>query len=409
MEQIRTEQTQATDDEPPLIQTGDREATSPVSRSDNRSSLFRKRWFPGTNQKQWDDWHWQLSHRITTLSQLSRFLDLTEEEEQALIVSETALPFSVTPYYLSLIDPDDPLDPLRKTVVPSIYEVEVHPGESVDPLQEDRTSPTKGIIHRYPDRVLFLVTSFCSVYCRYCTRSRLVGGHEETAFFHWEQALAYIERHDEVRDVLISGGDPLTLSDDRIDYLLGRLAAIKHVEMVRIGTKVPFVLPQRITGDLVKALRRYQPLYVSIHATHPNEMTEESKKACNRLADAGIVMGSQTVLLKGINDSADVLRTLFHQLLHMRVRPYYLFQCDPIVGSAHFRTSVATGKKIMGLLRGYTSGYAIPYYVIDTPGGGGKVPILPDYEVGRNEQGIILRNYEGKLFTYPDFPEEGER
>lgn len=408
MEQVSAQRALSYDDEPPLNRSGvDHEADTPHPKrsGESGSSLFRKHFFPNTNPTQWNDWHWQLFHRITTLDQLYRFIEPTDSERAALERTDHQFPFSVTPYYLSLIDPLDPDDPLRKTFIPRIAESHVSTGEAVDPLAEENTSPVEGIVHRYPDRVLFLVTSFCSVYCRYCTRSRMVGGHADTGEPHWEKALEYIENHTEIRDVVISGGDPLTLSDDRIAWLLGRLKRMKHIEMVRIGTKVPFVLPQRITPALVRILKTYRPLYMNVHATHPRELTAASRQACNRLADAGIVLGSQTVLLEGVNDSVETMTELFHGLLKVRIRPYYLFQCDPIVGSAHFRTSIAKGKEIMDGLRGHTSGLAIPHYVVDTPGGGGKVPILPDYEVSHDADGYRLRNYEGRQFIYPDVPQ----
>ncbi|MFA6845639.1 MAG: KamA family radical SAM protein, partial [Sphaerochaetaceae bacterium] len=284
----------------------------------------------------------------------------------------------------------------------SIKESYTSPGESEDPLHEENTSPVPGIVHRYPDRVLFLTTSFCSVYCRYCTRSRLVGGHTEALEDHWKEAIDYIRKTTAIRDVLISGGDPLTMCDERLNWLLKEITSIDHVEMVRIGTKVPMVLPQRITPQLLKIFKQYKPLYLSVHCTHPDEITAESSKAFNSLADAGVVMGSQTVLLKGVNDSAQTLTELYHRLLKVRVRPYYLFQCDPIIGSEHFRTTVDKGREVMFGIRGFTSGYAVPQYVIDTPGGGGKVPILPKYEVGHDADNLYLRNYEGKVFAYPD-------
>jgi len=405
VEQVSAQRISSLDDEPPLKQPGvgvTFPSPSPKRPGNPRSSLFRKHYFPNTNSTQWNDWHWQLFHRITTLEQLYRYVTPTEDERQALERKDWQFPFSVTPYYLSLIDLSDPDDPLRKTVIPQIAESHISAGEAADPLSEDHTSPVPGIVHRYPDRALFLATSFCSVYCRYCTRSRLVGGHTETLEVQWDRAFEYLAQHTEIRDVVISGGDPLTLSDERLGQLLGRLKQIKHIEMVRIGTKVPFVMPQRITPALVKVLKTFRPLFINIHATHPNEMTEESRQACNRLADAGIVLGSQTVLLKGVNDSIATMTDLFHKLLTVRVKPYYLFQCDPIVGSEHFRTTIAKGKEIMDGLRGHTSGFAVPYYVVDTPGGGGKVPILPDYEVSHDEKGLCLRNYEGKEFMYPD-------
>ncbi len=417
MEQRTTKQTITVEDgDPPLIGKGmrpsmsqsvpqpsgpQRKKASADPSLKGRSTKFRKTYFPDTTAKMWDDWHWQLSHRITTLEEISRFLTLTPEEQQALAHAESSFPFSVTPYYLSLIDPSDPTSALRKSVIPSILESFTSPGESADPLHEENTSPVPGIVHRYPDRALFLTTSFCSVYCRYCTRSRLVGGHTEPLEFFWKEGIEYIRNTPAIRDVVISGGDPLTLSDEKIEWLLKEITSIEHVEMVRIGTKVPMVLPQRITSNLLRILKRYKPLYLSVHCTHPDEITAESSKACNRLSDAGVVMGSQTVLLKGINDSVETLMELYHRLLKVRIKPYYLFQCDPISGSAHFRTTVDKGKELIRGLRGFTSGYAVPQYVIDTPGGGGKVPILPDYEVGQDEKNLYLSNYEGKVFAYP--------
>ena len=381
-------------------------ARSETSRLD-RSTKFRKTYFPDATAKMWNDWHWQVSHRITTLSQISRFLTLSSEEQQALEHAQSSFPFSVTPYYLSLIDPNDQHSALRKSVIPSILESFTSPGESEDPLHEENTSPVPGIVHRYPDRALFLTTSFCSVYCRYCTRSRLVGGHTEPLEFFWKEAIEYIRNTPAIRDVVISGGDPLTLPDEKIEWLLREITSIGHVEMVRIGTKVPMVLPQRITANLLRILKRYKPIYLSVHCTHPDEITEESAKACNALADAGVVMGSQTVLLKGVNDTVETLMELYHRLLKVRIKPYYLFQCDPISGSAHFRTTVAEGKELIRGLRGFTSGYAVPQYVIDTPGGGGKVPILPDYEVGHDQSNLYLRNYEGKVYAYPEQAKAG--
>jgi lysine 2,3-aminomutase len=288
--------------------------------------------------------------------------------------------------------------------VPVVNELVVSCGEAPDPLGEDEHSPVPGLVHRYPDRVLFLVTDYCSNYCRYCTRSRMVGKSKETRGFkeRWEKAFAYIESHREIRDVLISGGDPLTLPDETLEYLLKRLRGIKHVELIRIGTKAPAVLPQRITAQLTRMLRHYHPLWISIHAMHPAEQTREMKKACEKLADAGIPLGSQTVLLAGINDDVPTMKRLMHGLVRMRVKPYYLYQCDPIIGSAHFRTSVSRGLEIYGGLRGHTTGYAVPTYVIDAPGGGGKVPLLPQTVVGREGNDILLNNYEGNIYRYPD-------
>jgi lysine 2,3-aminomutase len=300
---------------------------------------------------------------------------------------------------------EDPFEPLRRTHIPVGTEYLKTPGEADDPLGEDGHSVVPGLVHRYPDRVLFLATGFCSTYCRYCTRSRMVGeagGDYTFSRPQWEEALNYIASHPEVRDVLISGGDPLTLSDERLDYLLGRLRAIKHVEFVRLGTKVPVVLPMRVTRSLIRVLKKHHPLWMSIHFTHAAELTPEVTEAATRLADAGIPLGSQTVLLKGINDSVETLKPLFHGLLMRRVRPYYLYQCDPISGSSHFRTSVDKGLEIMQGLRGHTTGYAVPTYVVDAPGGGGKIPLLPDYVVGREGDDLILKNFEGEIYRYTD-------
>jgi lysine 2,3-aminomutase len=329
-------------------------------------------------------------------------LVLSDDERQAL-EGGSMLPVGITPYYMSLIARVDADQPLRRTVIPSSREFLRTAGEADDPLGEDHHSPVPGLVHRYPDRVLLLVLDFCSTYCRYCTRSRVVGHGEITpSETRLEKALDYIRRTPVIRDVLLSGGDPLALSDERLDWLLGRLRAIPHVEFVRIGTKMPAVLPQRITPELCRVLRKHHPLWMSLHFTHPDECTPESFRACARLADAGIPLGSQTVLLKGINDNVETMKELVHRLLLMRVRPYYLYQCDPISGSAHFRTPVAKGLEIIEGLRGHTTGYAVPTYVIDAPGGGGKIPLQPNYTVGRDGDFLVLRNYENQTFRYPD-------
>jgi lysine 2,3-aminomutase len=367
---------------------------------------FRKQFYNNVSNEEWNNWKWQIANRIETYDAISRFLTLRDDEKKAIEVNSTHCPFAITPYYLSLLDLDDQNSALRKTVVPRVDELIKSKGESEDPLSEEETSPVEGIVHRYPDRVLFLTTGFCSVYCRYCTRSHMVDGHSQCMKQHWEKGIQYIRDHEEVRDVIISGGDPLTLSDDEIAYLLNSITSIEHVEIVRLGTKVPMVLPQRITENLLNIFRRYKPLYLSIHCTHPDEITPESMKAINAIADAGVVMGSQTVLLKGINDDPVIMGSLMHKLLKNRIKPYYLFQCDPIVGSKHFRTTVAKGQEIIHSLRGFTSGYAVPQYVIDAPGGGGKVPILPNYYKGRDKDNLYIYNYEGKVFAYPDEEEE---
>jgi len=370
----------------------------------SRAKAFRNRYFPDTSRAEWNDWHWQLQNRITTVSQLEKFVRLTDNERQALQRHSSTLPFAITPYYASLVSPNNPKDPIRRAVVPVVNELMVSSGEAHDPLGEDSHTPVPGLVHRYPDRVLFLVTDYCSNYCRYCTRSRMVGKSKKTKGFRerWEKAFAYIESHREIRDVLLSGGDPLTLPDETLEYLLKRLRSIKHVELIRIGTKTPAVLPQRITSQLTRMLRRFHPLWISIHAMHPAEQTREMKRACEKLADAGIPLGSQTVLLAGINDDVPTMKRLMQGLVRMRVKPYYLYQCDPIIGSAHFRTSVARGLEIYQGLRGHTTGYAVPTYVIDAPGGGGKIPLLPDTVVGREGTDLLLKNYEGNVYRYPD-------
>lgn len=365
-------------------------------------NAFRKTFFPGVTAAQWQDWRWQIQNRITDTVRLARILDLSPGEATA--DGPGHLPLAITPYYASLLSRTDPSHPLRRSVVPTVSEHFLSTGEAEDPLKEEEDSPVPGLVHRYPDRVLFLVTGFCSTYCRYCTRSRMVGQGAGSGSDpkHWEEALAYIAAHEEVRDVLLSGGDPLTLPDPRLEWLLARLRRIPHVEFLRIGTKVPVVLPQRVTPALVKMLRRFHPLWLSIHFTHPEELTPEVAKACTRLADGGIPLGSQTVLLSGINDTVETLKRLFHGLLKIRVKPYYLYQCDPIPGSAHFRTPVQRGLEILQGLRGHTTGYAIPHFVIDAPGGGGKIPLLPLSVLGRDHGDLLLLNYEGKIFRYPD-------
>lgn len=371
---------------------------------------FRNKYYSDIANEQWNDWHWQVSNRIRTIEKLERIITLSKSEKDGILAHKGPLPFAVTPYYASLLEDSDEFQPIRRTVIMVKDEELLSPGESADPLNEDGDSPVPGIVHRYPDRVLFLATGFCSVYCRYCTRSRMVGnpgGEYKYDFTQWENAIKYIAEHPEIRDVLISGGDPLTLSDDKIDWLLSNLRKIPHVEFIRMGTKVPVVLPQRITPALTKVLKKYHPLWLSIHFTHPDELTPEVQEACNRLADAGIPLGSQTVLLKGVNDSVDVLKPLYQGLLKIRVKPYYLYQCDPVAGTAHFKTPISKGLEIIAGLRGYTTGYAVPSYIIDAPGGGGKIPMLPEYYQGREGDYVILKNYAGGIFKYYDGPLEG--
>jgi lysine 2,3-aminomutase len=372
---------------------------SPQSRS------FYRRFYPGTSTIEWNDWRWQMRTRVRTLDELERIFRLSSDEREAVARHEGALPVGITPYYASLMGLSDAREPLRRTHIMTGEEYVLGPGEADDPLGEDHDTVVPGLVHRYPDRVLFLTTGTCSTYCRYCTRSRLVGnpgGEYQFSTRQWEQALAYLEEHREVRDVLLSGGDPLTIGDDKLDWLLGRLRAIKHIEFLRIGTKMPVVLPQRITKNLVGILRKHHPLWMSIHFTHPVELTPEVTEATARLADAGVPLGSQTVLLKGINDSPDVMVPLMHGLLKRRVKPYYLYQCDPIRGSSHFRTGVDKGLEIISALRGHTTGYATPIFVVDAPGGGGKIQLAPDPVVGRDGDDLLLRNFEGGVYRYPD-------
>jgi lysine 2,3-aminomutase len=384
-----------------------RKRQRPVSRLviSARAHAFRKRFFPTARTHDWQDWRWQLRHRLKDLDALARIIRLSDDERTAIARHQGSLPVGITPYYASLLDPDDPHQPLRYSVVPVNGEYVRAPGETEDPLSEDAHSPVPGLVHRYPDRVLFLVTGFCAVYCRYCTRARLVGhpgGEYRFSLEQWERAIAYIEATPTIRDVLLSGGDPLTLSNDKLAWLLARLRRIPHVEVLRLGTKVPAVLPQRITPVLTRLLKRYHPLWMSLHFTHPDELTPEAQQACGRLADAGIPLGSQTVLLAGVNDNVATMRQLMQGLLRMRVRPYYLYQCDPIVGSAHFRTPVAKGLDMIQGLRGHTTGYAVPTYVIDAPGGGGKIPLYPAAVVRQDGNALVLKNYEGHLYQYPD-------
>nr|MBF0221023.1 KamA family radical SAM protein [Desulfobulbaceae bacterium] len=378
----------------------------PVVRKNQISRKFRNKFYPTISSKEWNSWTWQVANRIRTADRLKTMLSLSAEEELAISGGEIKLPFSVTPYYMSLIPADDLTHPIRRAVIPTVNEMQKGPGEADDPLGEDNQSPVHGLVHRYPDRVLLLVHDFCSTYCRYCTRSRMVGhGSINASQKRLEQAIQYIAAHPEVRDVLLSGGDPLLLNDDKLEWLLARLRLIPHLEVIRIGTKIPAVLPQRITPKLVRMLKRYNPLWMSLHFMHPDECTPETLHACSMLADAGIPLGSQTVLLKGINDDVDTMKKLMHGLMKMRVRPYYLYQCDPITGSSHFRTPVAKGLEIIKGLRGNTSGYAVPNYVIDAPGGGGKIALMPDSVIGYEGDNLILKNYEQRCFSYPDVSE----
>src|SRR5688572_21068439 len=356
------------------------------------------------SEENWNDWRWQLKNRITTVEQLEKYLPtLTPEERAGTILANSKLAMAIPPYFFNLIDPSDENCPIRRQVIPRIEETNRAPWEMSDPCGEDSHSPVPGLVHRYPDRVLFLVTDRCAAYCRYCTRSRLVSNAAGYDFHpQYDKQIEYIREHPEIRDVLLSGGDPLLLSDDKLESLLKQLRAIPHVEFLRIGTRIPIFLPQRITPELCAMLKKYHPLFMSVHSNHPRELTTEVREALGRLADAGIPLGNQSVLLRDVNDDPMVMKALVQKLLMCRVRPYYIYQCDLISGSAHLRASVHKGLQIMESLRGHTTGYAVPQYVIDAPGGGGKVPITPDYVLSKNAERILIRNFEGKVFEYPE-------
>jgi lysine 2,3-aminomutase len=352
----------------------------------------------------WTDWRWQMRNRLANKKDFSNYIRLTDQESKGLDIAQSKLSVSVTPHFFNLIDVDDPNCPIRRQVIPTSDEGVIQDYENIDPVGEESSMVSPGLVHRYPDRVLFLVTDRCGSYCRYCTRSRLVSNAQGYGFHpNYEQNLNYIKSHPEIRDVLLSGGDPLLLSDNKISHILSQLAEIPHVEFVRLGSRLPVFLPQRITDSFIKALSVHPNVWMSIHVNHPKECTIELKEACHRLALAGVPLGNQSVLLKGINDHVDIMKSLIHRLLMMKVRPYYLYQCDLVPGSSHFRTPVSRGIEIIKSLRGSTTGYAIPQFVIDAPGGGGKIPINPNY-VERVDKGVwLLKNFEGKLFEYQSF------
>lgn len=357
-------------------------------------------------ESKWKNWRWQLQNRLTSLEQLAEYMALTEAEIAGCSHAKDKLSLAITPYFFNLIDRDNPDCPIRKQLIPRADEMFVSPEELLDPVGEEGSMVATGLVHRYPDRVLFLVTDRCASYCRYCTRSRLVSNAQDYNFHpKFEAALQYIENHTEVRDVLLSGGDPLMLNDKKLDYLLGRLRAIPHVEFIRIGSRIPVFMPQRITPELCEVFKKHGPIWMSIHVNHPNECTLELKEACDRLAFSGVPLGNQSVLLNGVNDEVGIMKSLIHRLLTMRVRPYYLYQCDLITGSRHLRANVEKGIGIIRALRGHTTGYAIPQFVIDAPGGGGKIPINPEYVQAIHDDKIVMRNYEGKEYTYPLVPD----
>lgn len=351
--------------------------------------------------EQWNDWKWQLSNRIENLEQLESMIDLTDKERDGIKKSLETIRMGITPYYLSIMNPEDPKCPIRMQAVPSINELHKAAADQLDPLHEDGDSPVPGLTHRYPDRVLLLVTDMCSMYCRHCTRRRFAGQKDQALpMERIEKAIDYIRETPQVRDVLLSGGDALLLSDDKLEYIISKLREIEHVEIVRIGSRTPVVLPQRITPELCDMLKKYHPIWINTHFNHSKEITPEAKKACEMLANAGIPLGNQSVLLKGINDCVNVMKRLVQDLVKIRVRPYYIYQCDLSMGLEHFRTPVSKGIEIIEGLRGHTSGYAVPTFVVDAPGGGGKTPVMPNYVISQSPDKIILRNFEGVITTY---------
>ena len=363
----------------------------------------RKEFFPEVTDQQWNDWHWQVKNRIETVDELKKYIKLTAEEEEGIRESLKTLRMAITPYYLTLIDPENPHCPIRKQAIPTVEELKRSPADLEDPLHEDSDSPVPGLTHRYPDRVLFLITDMCSMYCRHCTRRRFAGQHDcATPEKQIDDCIDYIARTPQVRDVLLSGGDALMVSDEKLEYIISRLRAIPHVEIIRIGSRTPVVLPQRITPELVNMLKKYHPIWLNTHFNHPNEVTPESKQACARLADAGIPLGNQSVLLRGVNDCTHIMKKLVHELVKMRGRPYYIYICALSLGIGHFRTPVSKGIEIIENLRGHTSGYAVPTFVVDAPGGGGKIPVMPNYVISQAPNRVVLRNYEGVITTYTE-------
>jgi lysine 2,3-aminomutase len=352
--------------------------------------------------EKWSSWRWQLSNRINSVEEFEKVLPLTESERRALS-SSNLFRVDITPYFISLIDPEDPLDPIRQQVVPTSAEMVPFTSMMEDSLAEDRHSPVPGLVHRYPDRVLMLVTTQCATYCRYCTRSRIVGDPSATfSRAEFEMQLEYLKRTPQVRDVLLSGGDPLVLAPKILEEILSRLREIEHIEIVRIGSRVPVFMPMRITDELCEMVQKYHPLWLNIHVEHPNEISLELAQAADKLTRAGIPLGNQAVLLAGVNDNIHIQRQLVQDLVRIRVRPYYLYQCDLVEGAGHFRTPVAKGIEIMEGLRGHTSGYAVHQYIVDAPGGGGKIPVTPNYLLSMSDHKIILRNYEGYITTYEE-------
>jgi len=359
--------------------------------------------FPNVSDTDWNDWKWQVRNRIETLEQLKKYISLTPEEEEGVKIANSILRMGITPYYLSLIDPNNSKCPVRQQAIPTAAEVHKSGADLDDPLHEDEDSPVPGLTHRYPDRVLLLVTDMCSMYCRHCTRRRFAGQTDAAMGMEKiDKAIEYIAKTPVIRDVLLSGGDALLISDDKLEYIIKKLRDIPHVQIIRIGSRTPVVLPQRITPELVEMLKKYHPIWLNTHFNHSDEITSASKGACELMANAGIPLGNQSVLLRGINDCTHVMKDLVHDLVAMRVRPYYIYQCDLSVGLEHFRTPVSKGLEIIEGLRGHTSGYAVPTFVVDAPGGGGKTPVMPQYVISQSPSRIVLRNFEGVITTYTE-------
>ncbi|MCB2354757.1 lysine 2,3-aminomutase [Clostridium estertheticum] len=357
--------------------------------------------FKNVTDKEWNDWEWQVKNRIETVKELKKYIPLTLEEEEGAKKCLQTLRMAITPYYLALIDPSDSYDPIRKQAIPTALELHKAEADLLDPLHEDTDSPVPGLTHRYPDRVLLLITDMCSMYCRHCTRRRFAGQNDNSMpIDKIDKAIEYIRNTVQVRDVLLSGGDALLVTDDKLEYIIKKLREIPHVEIIRIGSRVPVVLPQRITPKLVDMLKKYHPIWLNTHFNHPNEITQEAKLACERLANAGIPLGNQSVLLRGVNDCSNIMMQLVHELVKIRVRPYYIYQCDLSMGLEHFRTPVSKGIEIIEGLRGHTSGFCVPTFVVDAPGGGGKIPVMPGYVISQSPEKIVLRNFEGVITTY---------